>query len=100
MITRYIGKLPFANKIILQTPAVTHSEASIQSSHELVDTVDIQIGDSGISIAPLRPAGRARINDKNIDVISEGEMIEVDQPVEVISIEGFRVIVKIKRDDK
>ena len=100
MITRYIGKLPFANKIILQTPVVTHSEASIQSSHELVDTVDIQIGDIGISIAPLRPAGRARINDKNIDVISQSEMIEVDQPVEVISIEGFRVIVKIKRDDK
>jgi len=96
LITRYIGTLPFANKIILQTPGVTHSDISLDASHEIVDTVAIQVGDCGISITPLRPAGRARICDKNIDVICQSEMIDSDQPIEVISVEGYRVIVKMK----
>ena len=97
-ITRYIGTLPFTNKIVLQTPGVTHTEISEQASHELVDTVSLKVADIGITITPLRPAGRARFNDKNIDVISQGDMIEANQSVEVISIEGYRVIVKAKRE--
>jgi membrane-bound serine protease (ClpP class) len=52
------------------------------------------LGMKGISVTPLRSAGSVLINGKKIDAVSEGEFIEKDKEVEVIKVEGSRVIVR------
>ncbi|MGB4213854.1 MAG: NfeD family protein [Dethiobacteria bacterium] len=45
-------------------------------------------------MTPLRPAGSARIGERRIDVVSEGEFIAAGVPVKVVLVEGSRVVVQ------
>src|SRR5690625_2751829 len=48
----------------------------------------------GITVTQLRPAGTAEVNPERIDVVSEGNFIELGKEVEVIQVEGMRVVVR------
>lgn len=54
------------------------------------------VGDVGISITPLRPAGTARIGERRVDVVAEGEFVERDAAITVIACEGARIVVRKK----
>lgn len=49
---------------------------------------------TGTALTPLRPSGMAVINNRRVDVVTEGQMIERGAPVQVVSIEGMRVVVR------
>lgn len=59
----------------------------------VVDYRDL-LGKVGVTITPLRPSGFARFGDQKIDVVSEGEVIPANEKVEVIHVEGRKVIVR------
>ena len=48
----------------------------------------------GTAYTQLRPSGTALINGKKVDVVTEGGLIEKGTPVEVVAIEGMRVVVR------
>jgi len=48
----------------------------------------------GRALTALRPSGTAVINGQRVDVVTEGSLIERDAPVEVVAIEGLRVVVR------
>jgi membrane-bound serine protease (ClpP class) len=52
------------------------------------------VGQQGISITPLRPAGTALFGNRRQDVVTEGSFIPTNRPVEVLAVEGTRVIVR------
>jgi len=52
----------------------------------------------GTAATPLRPAGIASIGGERIDVVSQGEYLEAGTPIEVISVDGNRVVVRPVRD--
>ncbi len=52
------------------------------------------LGMRGTVVTPLRSAGTVLINGKRIDAVSEAEFIDKDMEVEVIKIEGSRIVVK------
>ena len=52
------------------------------------------LGMKGIVVTPLRTAGTILLDGKKIDAVSEGEYIEKDKEVEVIKVEGSRVVVR------
>lgn len=52
------------------------------------------LGKKGISTTILRPAGKVAFDDKELDVISSGEQIESNVFVEVIKVEGSKIIVR------
>jgi len=62
------------------------------------DSVDISLsrfqGQRGSALTTLRPAGSALINGEKVDVVTQGEFIEAGQPIEVILVEGMRVVVR------
>jgi membrane-bound ClpP family serine protease len=51
-------------------------------------------GDRGKSISRLAPMGKALINNEYYEVSTNGEFVDENQPIEVIKIEGSRVLVK------
>ena len=51
------------------------------------------LGSKGEVTSPLRPAGMARLDGRRVDVVSRGELIEVGAPIEVIEVQGNRVVV-------
>lgn len=53
-------------------------------------------GKLGKSVTPLRPAGTAEIDGSRLDVVSEGSYIPAGVEIEVIKVEGRRVVVRLK----
>ena len=49
---------------------------------------------TGKAYTVLRPSGTALINGKKVDVVTEGSMIEPDDPIQVVQVEGMRVVVR------
>ena len=49
---------------------------------------------TGETLTALRPSGKALIAGQRCDVITEGAFIESGQSIQVVSIEGLRVVVR------
>lgn len=52
------------------------------------------LGKKGITTTTLRPTGKVSFDDIELDVLSSGEQIESGIPVEVIKVEGSKIIVR------
>jgi membrane-bound serine protease (ClpP class) len=52
------------------------------------------LGRQGVAGTPLRPAGVMMIDGERVDVVSEGGFISAQTPVEVVKVEGRKVIVR------
>ena len=49
---------------------------------------------SGVAITQLRPSGKAFINGKRVDVVTEGALIDQGASIEVVAVKGLRVVVR------
>lgn len=52
------------------------------------------VGVEGVALTDLRPAGTARFGEENVDVVSDGPMIQVGTVVRIIQSEGYRHVVR------
>lgn len=52
------------------------------------------LGQEGVAITPLRPAGTAEIDGDRVDVVTEGGFILTGERVKVVLVEGGRVVVR------
>jgi membrane-bound ClpP family serine protease len=77
------GKLP--GKLILK---------DTEAGYTGVEDRQHLIGKEGIVVSRCRPAGIAEFNGKPFDIVSRGEFIDKGTPVEVIEVEGNRIVVK------
>lgn len=72
--------------------ALVHREAQVGKS---VDNAYAGLVDRrGRTLTPLRPSGIVRIGDAEIDVVTQGEYVDVGREVRVIEVEGGRVVVR------
>ena len=65
----------------------------IQFAERLANYDGLQ-GQCGIAATPLVPAGKARIGNELYDVVSDGDLIEKDQPIEIIQVIGYKIVVR------
>ena len=68
-----------------------HSQAQTLSQEDRTGL----IGRRGVTVTPLRPIGRVRFGSEEVDVVTEGEYIDGHQEVEVTTVEGARVVVRV-----
>jgi len=54
----------------------------------------VRVGDVGEVVSRLRPAGKARFGDALVDVVATGEFLDKGTRVEIIAINGSRVVVR------
>jgi membrane-bound serine protease (ClpP class) len=52
------------------------------------------VGQEGTALTGLRPAGKAKVNGRLIDVVSDGPFIPQDRRIEVVAVSGNRVVVR------
>jgi len=88
-ILRFLPRLPFGRRLVLEADLGTgHAHGSAPDS-------DLRwLGKKGQASSPLRPAGIAEIDGERVDVVSEGELIDVGQFVEVTRVDGNRIVVR------
>lgn len=56
------------------------------------------IGKRGQTKSVLRPAGIGDFDGVRLNVVTEGDYIESGKPVEIVSVEGARIVVKAVRE--
>lgn len=92
---RSIGKSKgLFNKLVLQDRSTT--VMGYISNHDREGL----LGLTGVTLTPLRPSGIATVNNERLDVVSQGEYIERDRQIEIIFIEGIKVVVKEKINEE
>jgi len=57
-------------------------------------TTELGVGDTGITTSVLRPIGKAEIKDAEYEVSTIGNYLDTGQNIEIIKIEGNKIIVK------
>jgi membrane-bound serine protease (ClpP class) len=76
-----------AGKDIFLSQTMAGSSSLTEANHAL-------LGQSGVAVSVLKPSGYARIGNKEYDVITEGTLINKEDPVTVVKVEGSRIVVR------
>lgn len=66
----------------------------INSKANNIHELNVNIGDRGFALSALRPAGSAMINEKRVEVHTEGEFLLTNDQIEVIKRVQNKIIVK------
>jgi len=95
LFARYLPTIPYANRLVLLPPtdkAEAEAEAELTASG-FAEMAGL-LGAVGTAATMLRPAGMAQFGDAYVDVVTEGSFIPAGARVQVVEIEGHRVVVK------
>jgi len=72
--------------------ALTTATAAAEGYTASPDT-SAMVGQTGVALTPLRPAGAARIDGQHLDVVTSGEFINAGAMVRVVEAHGNRIVV-------
>lgn len=89
VILRYLPRLPFGRRLVL--------ESGLGAGQEYGSAPDSDrrwLGKRGRASSTLRPAGVAEIEGERVDVVSDGELIDAGQLIEVTRVDGNRIVVR------
>jgi membrane-bound serine protease (ClpP class) len=89
VVLRFLPHLPITRRLVLETGL------DADSGYGSAPESDMRwLGKRGVAQSQLRPAGIARIEGERVDVVSDGELIEAGEPVEVMRVDGNRIVVR------
>jgi len=71
-------------------------KTNIESTVESPRTMDLNVGDEGVTLSRLAPIGKARFHNITIEAKSTNDFIDEHTPVVIVRIEGYNVIVEKK----
>jgi len=91
-ILRVLPRLPFGRRLVLETEMAADAGYASAPEHDRH-----WLGKRGTAASPLRPAGLADLDDERVDVVSDGEFIDAGAPLEVIRVDGNRIVVRRSR---
>jgi membrane-bound serine protease (ClpP class) len=91
---RYLPSIPYANRLVLVPPTEQSTGAADDQSTAALSPYAGLLGAIGVAATTLRPSGMVRFGEEYVDVVAEGSYVELGTRVQVIEIEGNRVVVK------
>jgi membrane-bound serine protease (ClpP class) len=97
---RYFPSMPLFNRLVLKPEPWTGigpaagDKPLAKPPAEPAESLTFLVGETGRTTTVLRPAGKARFGELLVDVTADGFFIEPDSLVEVVEVQGTKVIVK------
>jgi membrane-bound serine protease (ClpP class) len=99
-LSRHTGAMPILNRLVLNADVGSRSDPE-SASASLLEAMDrsphdagIAAGDLGTAETDLRPAGRARFNERLVDVQTPGGYIERGRSVRVLNVGRYVIEVE------
>jgi membrane-bound ClpP family serine protease len=90
----YLPHIPVANRLILLPPGERSETGEEPPALPGVEQATALLGATGTAATMLRPAGMARFGEQYVDVVSEGGFVPAGSRVQVVEVEGNRIVVK------
>ncbi len=100
LLGRYIPSLPVFNRMVLKPELNTGTGLDSDDPGmkpppvEAYESLAFLLGETGRTTTVLRPSGKARFGGMLVDVRADGAYIHRDALIEVVEVQGMRVIVK------
>jgi membrane-bound serine protease (ClpP class) len=98
LVGRYIPSLPVFNRMVLKPETYNGSELDDPAAKPPVtegyESFAFLMGETGRTTTVLKPTGKARFGNLLVEVRADGLYIDRDALIEVIDVQGMRVIVK------
>ncbi len=95
VLVRLLPSLPILGRIVLRADLSAATVGQIGEMH--TPGLSEMVGQVGVALTPLRPAGRAEFDDIVLDVVTEGDFIEKGVRIEIHGIDGNKVVVRPHR---
>lgn len=96
-LTKHFGNLPVFNSLVLKDGSFDESPRDeLLSAMRAMDRT-AAVGDEGVAVTALRPAGRAQFGDRIVDVVAEDGFVKNGARVRVISADQFQTRVEVMR---
>jgi membrane-bound serine protease (ClpP class) len=100
--SRFLPHVKVFDKLVLSPPGAADYRfgprlkpgLAEESAGHFADHARPLVGQEGTALTVLRPAGKAKIHGRTIDVVSEGPFIPAESRLEVIEVSGNRVVVR------
>ncbi len=92
LIARFLPKLPLANRMVLKSQA--DRDAAEPTLLPGAAEAAALLGAIGVASTVLRPAGTVLVGEQFVDVVSDGGFIPAGTRVQVVEVEGTRIVVK------
>jgi membrane-bound ClpP family serine protease len=87
---RYWPQTPMGRRLLLQAPRADEVLPDSPQRQRLRQL----IGKFGVAKSVMMPSGAVLVDGEVIDALSEGQFIEAGQPIEIIQVQGTRVVVR------
>jgi membrane-bound ClpP family serine protease len=87
---RYWPQTPMGRRLLLQAPRADEVLPDSPYRQRLRQLV----GQFGVAKSVMMPSGAVLVDGEQIDALSEGQYIEAGQPIQIIQVQGNRVIVR------
>jgi len=102
VMNRYLPHMPVFNRMILTPPGfgdpTDEAAPKLRPEFSSADSTEARnlslLGERGLTLSVLRPAGKAQVGDHFIDVVSDGPFIEKGRTITVVEVSGNRMVVR------
>ncbi|NLM15131.1 MAG: hypothetical protein GX218_04665 [Clostridiaceae bacterium] len=83
-----------AKKGKLSKTLILNSAARSTEGYRATADLSDLLGNVGVALTVLRPAGTGEFTDRRLDVVAEGMYIDKGTPIKIVRIEGRRIVVE------
>ena len=94
VILYYVNRNVFHKKLMFLDRLVLNDSISTKDGYVASESRLELLGQKLIAYTDLRPAGVAVLENEKLDVVTDGDFIEKGNKIEVIRVEGMRIVVK------
>jgi len=97
--SRYFGSIPVLNRLALKPPTSSTAAdlkgkaADGKGASAPGEAHGIQVGDWGVAVSPLRPAGKGRFGERYVDIVADGAFVDQGSQVRVTDVSGNHIVV-------
>ena len=83
-----------ANGKLSRSKLVLNDTESNEAGYRSTEDLDVFLGKEGVTTTVLRPTGMAEFDGLRLNVVSEGEFIQSGTQVQIVRVEGSRILVR------
>ncbi len=86
--------LQSASRGRLSKHLILHESLNKENGYIGMEDLEYLVGKEGTAVTVLRPAGTADFDGVRLDVVTDGEFLEKGEGVQIVMVQGRRIVVK------
>ena len=83
-----------ANGKLSRSKLVLNDTESNEAGYRSTEDLEVFLGKEGVTTTVLRPTGMAEFDGVRLNMVSEGEFIQSGTQVQIVRVEGSRILVR------